>query len=75
MRVQCKNEFKKKFMKIEFENTIKRLSFLCHLTDIKIAWILLPILLNLLAFLKLPASLKLPKLRTLPVLMILSRLP
>ena len=27
MRVQCKYEFKKKFMKIEFQNTIKRLSF------------------------------------------------
>ena len=26
-------------MKIEFENSIRRLSFLCHLTDIKIAWI------------------------------------
>ena len=26
-------------MKIEFENTIRRLSFLCRLPDIKIAWI------------------------------------
>ena len=26
-------------MKIEFENPIKRLSFLCRLTDTKIAWI------------------------------------
>ena len=26
-------------MKIEFQNTIRRLNFLCHLTDIKIAWI------------------------------------
>ena len=26
-------------MKIEFENSIRRLSFLCRLTDIKIAWI------------------------------------
>ena len=26
-------------MKIEFENSIRRLSFLCHLTDIKITWI------------------------------------
>ena len=26
------------FVKIEFENSIIRLSFLCHLTDIKIAW-------------------------------------
>ena len=31
--------FKIKFVKIEFENSIRRLSFLCHLTDIKIAWI------------------------------------
>ena len=26
-------------MKIEFENSIRRLSFLCRLTDIKITWI------------------------------------
>ena len=26
-------------MKIKFENSIRRLSFLCHLPDIKIAWI------------------------------------
>ena len=26
-------------MKIEFENSIRRLSFLCCLADIKIAWI------------------------------------
>ena len=26
-------------MKIEFENSVRRLSFLCHLPDIKIAWI------------------------------------
>ena len=26
-------------MKIEFENSIRRLSFLCRLTDIKTAWI------------------------------------
>ena len=26
-------------MKIEFENSIRRLNFLCHLTDTKIAWI------------------------------------
>ena len=26
-------------MKIEFENSIKRLSFLCRLKDIKIAWL------------------------------------
>ena len=26
-------------MKIEFESSIRRLSFLCHLPDIKIAWI------------------------------------
>ena len=31
--------FKINFMKIEFQNTIRRLNFLCHLTDIKIAWI------------------------------------
>ena len=31
--------FKIKFVKIEFENSIRRLSVLCHLTDIKIAWI------------------------------------
>ena len=26
-------------MKTEFENSIRRLSFLCHLPEIKIAWI------------------------------------
>ena len=26
-------------MKIEFQNSIVRLSFLCHITDIKIAWV------------------------------------
>ena len=26
-------------MKIEFENSIRRLSFLCRLPDIKIAWV------------------------------------
>ena len=26
-------------MKIEFENSIRRLNFLCRLTNIKIAWI------------------------------------
>ena len=26
-------------MKIEFQNSVKRLSCLCRLTDIKIAWI------------------------------------
>ena len=26
-------------MKIEFENLVRRLSFLCHLIDIKVAWI------------------------------------
>ena len=30
---------KQNFMKIEFENSIRRLSFLCRLPDIKIAWI------------------------------------
>ena len=27
------------YMKIEFQNSIVRLSFLCRITDIKIAWI------------------------------------
>ena len=27
------------YMKIEFQNSIARLSFLCHIKDIKIAWI------------------------------------
>ena len=31
--------FKIKFVKIEFENSIRRFSFLCRLTDIKIVWI------------------------------------
>ena len=31
--------FKIKFYKIEFENSVRRLSFLCCLTDIKFAWI------------------------------------
>ena len=31
--------YKINFMKIEFENSIRRLSFLCRLTGIKIAWI------------------------------------
>ena len=30
---------KQNFMKIEFENSIRRLSFLCRLPYIKIAWI------------------------------------
>ena len=30
---------KQDFMKIEFENSVRRLSFLCRLPDIKIAWI------------------------------------
>ena len=29
----------KKFMKIEFQNSIRRMSFLCRLADIKIGWI------------------------------------
>ena len=30
---------KQNFMKIEFENSIRRLVFLCRLADIKIVWI------------------------------------
>ena len=33
------NALKPNFMKIKFENSIRRLSFLCRLQDIKIAWI------------------------------------
>ena len=34
-----KQTIKKVYMGIEFENSIVRLSSLCHITDIKIAWI------------------------------------
>ena len=33
------NMLESKVLKIEFENPIRRLSFLCHLMDITIAWI------------------------------------
>ena len=39
MQVQHQFALKENFMKIEFENVITRLSFLCRLPDIKIAWI------------------------------------
>ena len=39
MQVQCQYALKYNFMKIQFENSIRRLSFLCRLRDIKIAWI------------------------------------
>ena len=39
MQVPCQFVLKKNFMKIEFENLIRRLSFLCHLADTKTAWI------------------------------------
>ena len=39
MQVQHQYALKQNFMKIEFENSIRRLSFLCHLPDLKIAWI------------------------------------
>ena len=39
MHVQCQYALKQSFLKIEFENSIRRLSFLCCLPDIKIAWI------------------------------------
>ena len=38
MQVQHQDALKY-FMKIDFKNSIRRLSFLCHLPDIKIAWI------------------------------------
>ena len=39
MQVQWQYALKQNFMKIEIENSIRILSFLCHLPDIKIAWI------------------------------------
>ena len=39
MQVPHQYALKQIFMKIEFENSIKRLSILCCLRDIKIAWI------------------------------------
>ena len=37
MQLQHQDALKKHFMKIEFENSIRRLSFLYRLPDIKIA--------------------------------------
>ena len=39
MQVQCHSALKQILMKIEFENSIRRLSILCHIPDIKSAWI------------------------------------
>ena len=39
MQVQCQYALKWYSMKIESENSIKRLCFLCYLQDIKIVWI------------------------------------
>ena len=39
MQVQRLCALKQIFMKIEFENSIRRLSILCPLPEIKIAWI------------------------------------
>ena len=39
MQVQHQYALKQIFMKIEFENSIRRLSILCRLPDIKITWI------------------------------------
>ena len=39
MQVQRQYALKQIFMKIEFENSIRRLSILCRLPDIRIAWI------------------------------------
>ena len=39
MQVQRQYALKQNFLKIEFENSIRRLSFLCRLAGIKIAWI------------------------------------
>ena len=39
MQVQCQYALKWNSMKIESENSIKRLCFLYYLQDIKIAWI------------------------------------
>ena len=40
MRVQYQYALKQHFMKIQFENLIRRLSFSCRLPDIKIAWVI-----------------------------------
>ena len=34
-----KQKYYETYMKIEFQNSIVRLSYLCCITDIKIAWI------------------------------------
>ena len=39
MQIQRQYALKQCFLKIEFENSIRRLSFLCCLPDIKIAWV------------------------------------
>ena len=39
MQVQCQYALKQNFMKNEFKNSIRKLSFLCCQLDIKIAWI------------------------------------
>ena len=39
MQVQRQYALKQNFMKIEVQKSIRRLSFLCCLPDIKIAWI------------------------------------
>ena len=36
MQVQRQYAYKLNFVKIEYENSIRRLSFLCHLPDVKI---------------------------------------
>ena len=38
MQVEYLDALKYNFTKSEFENSIRRVSFLCRLTDIKIAW-------------------------------------
>ena len=40
MRVQHQYALKRHFMKIQFENSIRGLSFSCRLSDIKIAWVI-----------------------------------
>ena len=39
MQVQRQHALKQIFMKSEFENSIRRLSILCRIPDIRIAWI------------------------------------
>ena len=39
MSVTINKQTKYTYIKIEFQNSIERLSFLCRITDIKIAWI------------------------------------